>query len=189
MWLWSICHRWYRMMAETHILHMATCVWRIKPIYSHRHWYYSVVLKELSRRVLGISLNNSISTANSVIYICYPAALTCLSLISTAIIDSSQPLMRLWCIWLIIIFIFMAFTCNSCQESFKNKQGLSKHQWVCAKVKQTKIEGLEWQRKHQQETVSVEPEILGDELEELNHVRQILFRNWTLDSHRILGSW
>jgi len=83
----------------------------------------------------------------------------------------------------------MAFTWNSCQESFKNKQGLSKHQQVCTKVKQTKIEGLEQRQKHQQETVSVEPEILGHELEELNHVRQILFRNWTSDSHRILGSW
>ena len=99
-----------------------------------------------------------------------------------------QSLMRLWWVWLLILFIFMAFTCNSCKESFKNKQGLSKHQGVCAKVKKMKIEGSEqWQRK-QQKTSSVEPENLGEEVEDLGHVRPFLLNNWTLNLHGMLGS-
>jgi hypothetical protein len=112
--------------------------------------------------------------------------LLCLSLISTTITNSLQLLMRLWWVWLLILFAFMAFTCNSCQESFKNKQGLSKHQRVCAKVKQTKREGLERQRKHQQKTVSVEPEDLGEELEILNQVGQFQLRKWTLNPQAII---
>lgn len=96
--------------------------------------------------------------------------------------------MRLWWVWLLILFVFMAFTCNSCQETFKNKQGLSKHQRVCAKVKKTKIDGLERRRKKQQKTSSVEPENLGEEVEDLGHVRPFLLNNWTLNLHVMIGS-
>ena len=98
--------------------------------------------------------------------------LSCVSIYFSLLHRFITSLMRLWWVWLLILFVFMAFTCNSCQESFKYKQGLSKHQRVCAKVKKTKIDGLEWRQKKQQKTSSVEPENLGEEVEDLGPVRK-----------------
>ena len=64
--------------------------------------------------------------------------------------------MRAFWLLFLVILVIMAYTCHSCQESFKSKAGLSKHQKTCVKTKKTRSDGLERRRQRQQEAQSGE---------------------------------
>lgn len=78
-----------------------------------------------------------------------------------------------WLLFLAVLAI-MAYTCHSCQDNFKSKAGLSKHQKTCAKIKKTRSDGLERRRQHQQDAQSEEENqhfAVGSE--EIEKARQI----------------
>ena len=64
--------------------------------------------------------------------------------------------MRAFWLLFLVILVIMAYTCHSCQESFKSKAGLSKHQKTCVKIKKTRSDGLERRQQRQQDAQSEE---------------------------------
>jgi len=77
-----------------------------------------------------------------------------------------------WLLFLAVLII-MAYTCHSCQESFKSKAGLSKHQKTCMKIKKTRSDGLEQRQQCQQDAQSEENHDLAVGLEDIEKARQI----------------